>query len=223
MKLILLAITLLIFSSPSFAQTLHGRDVILPVIGEFPQSNPKYNELKSGSPYFQDEWVKAKLLANDGYVYKGIKIKLNLMDNHIHFVDESGSEKMIKSPLNQIEFEPNAKGSAYLFVSGNILPAPKKGWFQVLVNDSVTLLKSYEKAMVEHKSYGSPIEYRIDTKEKYSVVFNKQIYEIKKAADLTDAMPAKKTEIESHIKKNKSLSKEDQLISTVQYMNTIRK
>ena len=99
-----------------------------------------------------------------------------------------------------IEFEPNKKGKKYYFLNSSILPVAKKGWHLLLVNDTITLLKSFNKTVVEHKSYNSPIEYSIETTDDYHVVYKNQAYDIKKLADFVQVLPEKKAEIEANNK-----------------------
>ncbi len=90
------------------------------------------------------------------------------------------------------------------------------------MNDSVSLLKDFSKNFEEKPSYGGNQLY-IKTTETYFAYVGETEVPIKKVSDLVSIVPAKKAEIEAEIKRLKSSSKEDQLISVVTYLNKLFK
>jgi hypothetical protein len=192
-----------------------------PFAGAAPASNTKYIDLKDGSPFFNDSWSKAKLVSKDGKVYQDITVKLDLLENRVHYKDSSGKELVIGTPLRELHLQQtNAKNT--LFISGDILPNPRTGWYMLLVNDTLTLLKWFTKTFEQHTSYGSATEYTIKTQEHYLVYLKDQAFEIKKPVDFGKVLPALKAEIDAAIKRmNNNLSKDEQLTTIATYCNTL--
>lgn len=218
MRQFFIVVCMVICSLAGQAQT--GSQYALPVVGEFPQSNPRYATLSSGTPFFNEDWMQSRLIGFDGAVYNNVPIKLNLHNDKVHFRDEKGVEMVMKTPIRSIEFFAGANNRHITFVNEVGSVSGLKGWHQLLVGDSVSLLKTYRKTLEEHKSYGSATEYFIETKENYIAVFNSKMIEIKKPADLAQVLPAKKALIEQKATSlDKNLSKHDQLIMMVEFIN----
>jgi hypothetical protein len=193
----------------------------LPVAGAAPVSNTKYVELKEGSPFFRDEWANSILVTQEGKAFRDVAVRLNLMENKVHYKDSTGRELVIGVPLREIQLQQTGKGNTQ-FVNGSILSNAKEGWYQLLVNDSLTLVKGFKKTFAQHTSYGSAPEYTIKTEESYFVYLKGHEFEVSKPADLVKILPAKKAEIEQELKKkNSRLSKDEQLSSIVVYCNEL--
>ena len=222
-----LVVTLLSFYISTVVAQSQGSVSVVPMVGgEYPRNNEKFANLTKGSQFFQDEWVRSKLTTPGGTVYNNVEVKLNIVDDKVHFLGENGKELVIKEIISAIELQPNAKGEKYFFLNGSTLSVPgsKKGWHQVLVSDSITLLKSFSKAVVEHKSYGAPIEYSIETTEDFTVLYNNQAFTVTKPADLALVLPAKRDQIELGVKNfGKRMSREEQLVAITTYLNMVNK
>lgn len=196
---------------------------ILPIAGAAPVSNIKYIDLTEGSPFFQAAWAKGKLISKEGAIYNDISVKLNLMEGKIHYLDGAGKELIVGTPLSQLIFPQSVTGKNIHFINGEMLPVIKKGWYQLLVNDSISLLKGFVKEFQEHTSYGSAPEYSIKTTESYIAFYKGQEYEIKKPVDILSILPGKKAEIESFLKKASRSSKEEQLSNIIIFANSLLK
>ena len=193
-----------------------------PIMGAAPVSNTQVVNLKEGSPFFLNEWGKSKVVTAEGAAYDGVKVKLNLLEHKVHYMDSAGNELVVGTPLREIIYPVTSTGKAYHFVSGNILPGERKGWFLLLVNDTLSLVKGFKKSFEEHRSYNSSTEYSIQTNESYHVFYNNQEYGVKKPSDFADILPAKKAEIQAHSKKISSkLSKDEQLTEMAAFCNTL--
>ena len=140
----------------------------------------------------------------------------------MHYLDSTGKELIIGVPLEQIKYT-QITGKKVHFINGSMLQPAKKGWYQLLVNEPLTLLKAVKKTFDQHTSYGSPTEYTITTVETYIVIYQGNEYEVKKPTDFFQILPARKAAIEAHMKNIGRLSKEDQLIDVATFCNTVLK
>jgi len=193
----------------------------LPVLGAAPVGNTKYIDLKEGSPFFQDQWSKSKIVMQSGKAYQGVDLRLDLLENKVHYKDSTGKELVISEPIKEIKLQQTGKGEAH-FINGEMLPNVKQGWFLLLVNDTLTLLKGFKKTFEEHTSYGSPTEYSIKTNESYIVFIKDKEYEVKKPSDFVNLFPSQKAVIESEIKRNGGkLSKDEQMAKIAVFCNTL--
>ena len=191
----------------------------LPVASGIPFNDVRYVEAQ-GSAYFDQQWVNSTVVTTGGKAYKSVPVRIDLLANKVHYKDNAGRELVVGTPLREVK--QLADGKIVRFLNGDVLPNKRSGWFQVLVNDSVSLLKSYKKYFEEKPSYGGNLLY-IKTSESYYVYVGGDEFSIKKVTDLTTVVPDKKAEIEAEIKKLKSSSKEAQLIGVVEHLNELLK
>ncbi len=192
-----------------------------PISGIYPTTNKQLIELVSGSPFFNTNWTKSKIVTESGKVYQDVPVKINLYESNIHYQDKGGAELVMDTPISEVLMDSDKAGQKVHFINGNILPNVKKGWYQLLVNDTITLIKGFRKTLETHTSYGSAKDYSIATIESYYVFYNGKEYDVKKASDLIDVLPIKKKEIEAQIKKTGKLSREEQLKEIVFFCNTL--
>jgi len=203
---------------------LNTSSASLPVMGNTPVDNTKTIEITDGSIFFQNDWATSKIVTEDLAVYQDIRTKINLMENQIHYLDSLGREFIIGAPIRQISFTQKKSGKEVQFINGNILPVKRNGWYLLLFNDSLSLVKGFHKTLQEHTSYGSATDYSIKTNESYFLYSKGKEYEVRKGSDFVEALPAKKNEIELYIKNlNKKLSREEQLVSVAAFCNSLLK
>lgn len=195
----------------------------LPVSGVVPMAGTRNVDLKEGSPFFQDKWSQGRLITEDRNVYQNILLRLNLMDNRVHYQDSAGKEMVLNLPIREVQLQQTSSGTAH-FINGNMLPASRPGWFQLLVNDTLTLLKGFTKQFEEHTSYGSATEYSIKTQESYIVFVKDQEFRVNRPSDFVKILPAKKAQIEQEIKRmNSKLKRDEQLTFIATFCNTLLK
>ena len=196
----------------------------IPVMGNTPVDNTKEIEITDGSIFFQNDWAKSKIFSEDLAVYEGILTRINLMENKIHYLDSLGKEFIIGTSIRQLSFIQKKTGKEVQFINGNILPVKRVGWYLLLFNDSLSLVKGFKKTLETHTSYGSAPEYSIKTDESYFLYSKGREYEVKKVSDFADVLPAKRNEIEQYLKGlNKKLSREEQLITVATFCNSLVK
>jgi hypothetical protein len=190
-----------------------------PVASGIPFNDVRYLEAQ-GTAYFDQQWLNSTIITTAGKAYKAVPVRIDLLGNKVHFKEFDGREMVVGTPLREVKHEAN--GKTIRFLNGDLLPNKRKGWFQVLINDSASLVKSFNKFFEEKPSYGGNLLY-IKTSETYFVFVGSDEFAVKKVSDLVDVLPAKKAEIEVEIKRLKSSSKEAQIIGVVEYLNTLLK
>ena len=187
----------------------------------------KYVNLVEGSPYFKDEWLASVLVSETGREYKDVKVRLDLVDNHIHFQDDKGTDMITTSPIKEVVLT-DAMSNNYKFVHSSRLPASSiikdEGWFMWLCSGSASLYKFHDKRVKEFTPYNSAtIELTIKTTERYLVSYNNALLEIKKIKDAPSVLANKKAELEEYLKTkdDKALSMDDRITALIDYYNSL--
>jgi len=193
------------------------------VVGGNPITNIKYVSLVEGSPYFQDDWVNAKLITNEGAVFQDIPVKLNLIENAIHYKDQKGNEMVVTMSIREVILPDRASTKSLRFINGNILPTSKKGWYLLLHNANVSFFKFFEKTLSENRPYNSATtEQTIRTNVKYFVMMNNVSHPVKTIKDLHTVFKNKQKDMEMFIKTQDSKKPmEERMIEMVAHYNTL--
>lgn len=199
------------------------------VAGGEPFLTAKFVNLKEGTPYFKDEWLKAILINEDNEEYRSVDVKLDLLDNKIHYLDPNGKEFISTTLIKQVIFT-DASGFNYKFVHSSILPkgtnTEKNGWYLWLTTGTASLYKFFTKSLSEVKPYGSAtFEQRIKTSESYLVHYNNTFLEIKKIKDAPSVLANKKSELQDFLKNkdNPNSSPDERFTSLIEFYNTLFK
>jgi hypothetical protein len=186
-------------------------NVFFVVAGE-PFVNAKFTRLVDGSPYFSDEWMKGIAMMDSGNRYSGI-LKLDLMENKIHFQDEKGNEMVATTKVRQLVLIDTIKQTAFSFVHSSSLKTtdPRSGWYQLLAEASLAkLYKQSVKNLQEIKPYNSAtVEQYIRTADYYYILYNGKLTAVKKIKDIADILGDKKPKILKYISENKLNGKSD--------------
>ena len=194
--------------------------------GGFPLSSFKYTKVTSGSAYLSDTWMKGALATADSVQYANVRLKLDLLENSIVYMNEKGEEMVCVTPIIKLTLRDTVSGKTYLFVNATVIPGGgnDKIWYEVLTSGKATLYKQYYKEMTETKAYGSSItEQMIRTTERYFIGVNNSVIRIKKPADMVEQLPAKaQKEVSDYIQKNKlNGKKESDYIAALEYYNSL--
>jgi len=194
------------------------------VVGDQPFLKAKFSKLVEGSPYFQDEWMKGELKLNNGNIYSGIYLKLDLLGNEIHYQNKKGEEMITTIQFEKLILFDTVMRTGFQFVHAEFIgsdPKPEKGWYEKLTDGNVTLYKKYMKVLDEDKPYGSATtEQRIKTIVHYYVLHNNSFERIKKLKDLAELLSDKKDVLLKSIKEKKLSDKEENdYIYLVNYYN----
>ncbi len=191
--------------------------------------NPiKFVKVTAGTPFFKEEWMKARLFTDNGESYASHAVRLNLFDNDVSFLDADGTEMVTTIPVKKIQLTDTTTGTEYVFVFGDQIPGADKAatrvWLQVLVNDSVSLCRQIKKTIRETKPYGSSItEEEIVNADIYFVRMNGNFIRLRNWSGLMQLFADKKNAINQYVSdhhlKGKSAQEYAQL---VQYYNSIK-
>src|SRR4051812_3149368 len=90
-----------------------GSDIFY-TVGGTPFVNAKFVSLVEGTPYFKDEWLKAKITMPAGKEYKDISVKIDLFDNELHYLDNKNTEFIATSAVKEVDIS-DAPGNTYRF------------------------------------------------------------------------------------------------------------
>jgi len=236
MRFFLLAV-LFICLQPCFAQQVIdvskqdvqvGSSMFYAVGGE-PFVNVKFVNLIEGTPYFEDEWLKAVVVDKNNRQYKDVSIKIDLVDNNVHYLDEKQKEMILTTPVKEIVLS-NALGDNFRFIHSSYFEkpvnAPKEGWYLWLCNGQASLYKTFIKTVSETRPYGSATtEQRIQTTEKYLLFYNNAFLEVKKIKDVPSVLANKKKELEDFLKTtdDPKATMDDRFVKLVEYYNSLLK
>jgi hypothetical protein len=178
--------------------------------------------LKGGSPFFQDVWAQGKIITPDKQVYTSSNVKLDLLANHVHYLDSAGREWIINFPVNELLLDQPGRNASAHFIHGSMLPTPRPGWYQVLVNDTVSLVKRWIKSVEQRVPYGGGPESWMLTNVSYMAYFYYREYEIKSPADFARVIPAMGVQIEQEAKHlERHLTIEEKLKRMASFCNTL--
>jgi len=205
-----------------------GANLFYSVGGE-PFVNAKFVNLVEGTPYFKDEWLKGIVVDKTNHEYKGISIKIDLLDNFVHYLDEKEKELIVTTPIKEIVLT-DASENNYRFIHSssfeNSTNATKDSWYLWLSTGTASLYKTFKKSLSEMRPYGSATtEQRIKTSEKYFVLYNNAFLEVKKIRDAPSVLANKKAELEVFLKNkdDQKASMDDRFVKLIEYYNSLFK
>jgi hypothetical protein len=190
-------------------------------------SGEKYADVIQGSAYFKDGWMRGTFIVPGGPAQTGFVVRMDLLDNKVHFLNEVGDEMEATMQIQEVFLEDTILGQKYQFRHSNFITndaiKPDHGWYQVLQDGKASLLKRYKKQMIDTKpDYGSTtVHSKIITDEQYYILNDKRLQQIKRISDVYLVFFDKKAELEDFISKNKLKSREDDYIRIIAQYNTI--
>jgi hypothetical protein len=196
------------------------------VSGE-PISLARYSKLVEGTPYFNKDWMSATLTMSKGKEYSNIPIKLNLLDNEVHYRDPKGVEMIAATPMKKIVLTDPVTSENYTFINARFLGGAdtnKDEWYQLLSEGNVSVVKQHTKKLYENTPFNSGvIEQTITTTPQYFVLNNNQLIQAKKLKDVPDIFPVKKAELLQYINDKKLNGKRDEdFVSVINYYNSLK-
>ena len=90
--------------------------------GGYPVSTAKYVRLVSGSPYFSETWMKGSILINDSTEYGNIRLRLDLLDGSLGYLNAKNEEMISFQTFKGISLVDTVNGGSYLFVHSSAIP-----------------------------------------------------------------------------------------------------
>lgn len=199
------------------------------VSGGEPFVRAKFVNLVEGTPYFKDEWLKGVVVDRFNYEYKNIRLKIDLAENTIHYLDDHQKEFIATVPLKEVVLA-DTLGYNYKFVHTssfeNAVNATRNSWYLWLCTGNASLYKTFKKNMSEFRPYGSATaEQHIKTTEKYLILYNNAFLELKKIKDVPSILAGKKVELEEFLKTKDDprTSMDDRMVKLIEYYNSLFK
>jgi len=231
----ILGAALLFVSSASWSQRtvdVTSGDVnamgLFTAVGGEPIVMAKFVKLVEGTYYFKDDWMKGIIVMPNGQEHKNFSVKLDLYNNHVHYLDEKAGELIANNLIREVILIDEAFGINYRFIHssalGNIIGI-KEGWYQWLHSGkSASLYKFFNKKLTETKPYGSAtFEQSISTIPQYLVLHNNSLLEIKKPKDAPSVLANKKAELEIFLKSkdSKDAAMDIRMTALIIYYNSL--
>lgn len=180
----------------------------------------------TGSPFLNDSFQLAAILLNDGTLAENVKVRLNVLDHELNYLDDQGREMISTQVIRSVVFKTAGNDTSSVYVTRHILKDDggqiPEGWFQLLAKGKAALLKRYHKELKETKAYSSAtVDQNIFTEIRYYVWYNRQLTRVKNTADIADAInDAKLYALVAQQRKN--LKTEEDLKATVNYFNNLQ-
>jgi hypothetical protein len=193
--------------------------------GSVVRRNPNLPDNLQGTPFYQEGWTKGKIYTQDNLVYPDLFLKVNFLEERIYYLDSIGRDVAITMLLKKIELLEAKTAKPVMFVNGNTLPVPRRGWHQLLFQDSLILIKVVKKTISDHTSYNSDTEFFIQTVESYYVQLDGKDERISKATDFIQFFSKdKKAVVQKFINElDDDLSKDGKLVLTAEFCNNLLK
>lgn len=208
------------------------KDDISPVSGPFfvlggePFSLVKYVRVVDGSPFFKDEWMPGVIVLPGGTRYDSLELKLDLLDNKIHYKDQKGNDLIASNPVRELWLNEPSSGEIFHFIHSSFLNpgtvlAP--GWYQQLAGGNLRLFKQTIKQITETRPYSSAtMEQRISSGPRYLLLQDSNVIPLKSISEFPSRFPLQKTALEQYISSRKLKGKSDKdYISLVNYYNSL--
>lgn len=196
-----------------FIQKAHAQYVFIPDQNGKPLTDARYENI-TGSPYLLDEWANAEVKLADNKLVKPAEVRYDMVADKLLFKQEN----------KVYEFSPKVAAFSIITKNGNRTFLLKddgnneSGYFELLSNGKVKLLKKTRKVILEVKGYNSAnVEKIIDENKKYYVLYNGVEKEVKlNKNSFLNALPDLKEQINQY---NAKLSKEDDYIKLTSALN----
>jgi hypothetical protein len=182
-----------------------------------------------GNPFLNEQWTRANLRLTNGRVYKGVKARLNIYNNYLHFMNDKGKEMYLEAnDISRVEMLDSLKTDSVVrsFVK---LTASENGkdascFYEVRSEGKIMLLQRLRKKIKENKSlYSGEIKRFYEQYEDYYVFAGNELSPVKRKASFWETlMQDKWSLVESFANKNdlgfKSLEDLDKIVD---YYNTL--
>jgi len=188
-----------------------------------------YYEGVDGHPYFIEKFMDATIGLSTGAVYKGVKARIDLYKQEIHFKMPSDSERIaLPGLITEIIFYDTLGSSihSYTFQSGypEVDNLKRDTYYQVLSDGKVTMLKSSIKKINKSKNEMSgEVSSQFDTYEDHYLYIKYEMKRVKKDKEyLLNLLTDKRKEMEAYAKDQKvNFKSMDSIKKLVDYYNSL--
>jgi hypothetical protein len=195
-------------------------------IGGISTVNARYEGITEGSAFFNSTFVTGRITLSDGQIFDSISVRLDLLDNTLHYMSSEGQELIVNTPIKTVLLYDSASQKNIRFDHSDfITPAIEKAWYQLLDSGAVILYKRHFKSMRENRAYNSAtLEQYITTTYGYFILINTVFTQVKKIKLLPDMLQHKRTELLEYINSNNLTGKSDKdYLALVGYYNSLVK
>jgi len=195
------------------------KDADLPVVKD------KYPPFASGTPYFIDEWLNADVVLEHGDTIKGVKMRLDLVDNTMQYISPEGRELVASGAIKAVILKDSIGGNQYKFVNSFFLGAKKEksAWLLELVSGRASFYKQILKVINEPKTYvpgGTDIT--INSSEEYFIYADSVFLPVKRIKDVPGLLHYKFKEVDAYMNDHKLSGKsESGFIELIKYYNSL--
>ncbi len=167
--------------------------VLDPITGK-PLNDLKYEHV-TGSPYLVDQWLNGEAKLTNGSVVKSKAIKYDLVENKLLFQQDNKVFEFFPKAVAFVLFAPEGKRT-FLLLKEN----EKDGYFELLEDGKIKLLKKTRKKIVDRKGYNSAVvETTIEENVNYFLLEDGKQKEVKLTKkSLTSALPSYKESINTY-------------------------
>jgi hypothetical protein len=159
----------------------------------------KFARVVEGSPFFNEQMMQGAIILSEGKEYKNIKVRLNLLEAQVNYLDDKQNEMIASSPVKEVVLWDTILKKDHRFIFSDYIGSSQKlekDFYELLQAGKAELYKQYKKSLLESKPYGfATFEQRIKTDTRYYVLVNGQWTKVKKLKDLTTVFPDKKDEV----------------------------
>jgi hypothetical protein len=188
-----------------------------------------YYEGVDGHPFFIEKFTDATIGLRTGAVFNGVKARIDLCKQEIHFRLPSDSERIaLPGLITEIILYDTVKSAiqSYKFQSGypEVDNLKRDTYYEVLSDGKITLLKSSIKKINKSKNEMSgEVSSQFDTYEDHYLYVKYEMKRIKKDKEyLLDLLADKRKEMETYAKDQKLNFKSiDSIKKLVDYYNTL--
>lgn len=230
-----LILLFLLITGNSFSQKIVDVGKNLPAtsnlfytVGGEPVNNAKYIRVVEGSAFLNEAWLEGKIILSGGRVYDSIKMRIDAMDNTLHYLTPNGEELLATTPIRSVLFADAVTKKITQFDHSDFIPTTKKnepGWYQLLDSGLVAIYKLYIKTIRETKPYGSATyEQSIITTNRYYILKNEMLTQVGKFKQIPGMLQDKKTELLEYITSNNLTGRGDaDYIALIEYYKSLVK
>lgn len=226
-RLLISIISALVLLTEASAQILIPQDLDRLITdmkrGEGPRHTQKTYADFGGSPYLNATFVPGTIVRENGETYTNIPLRYNIYDDQIEFKHK---EDLVLTIANPAEFtEINIDGAKYIYLQTSAGKGRTKGYFELLENGTVQLLKKHAVSMKEAepaKPFKDPVPAAFVAKPAtYFLLVEGEIFEIANDKSLLEAL-GNDEKLQLFIKEKKlKLRKEDDLKTVISYYNSL--
>lgn len=167
----------------------------------------KFARVVEGSPFFNEQMMPGAIILSEGREYKNIKVRLNLLEAQVNYLDDKQNEMIASTPVKEVVLWDTILKIDHRFIFSDYIGSSQKlekDFYELLQSGKAELYKQHKKNILESKPYGSAtFEQKIRTELRYYVLVNARWTRVKKLKELPTVLSDKNEEILKFISEKK--------------------